>query len=156
MNRWVSYLLLVSIVRLQLVCCCGSIVHLELGDEASAVEVHSHCNSREHTDGSACCSNQTELPSVPAFCLEPCHHGSGCDHDNEGSHHHHLHVLHAAMMPSSPYGSVERVVLSALDPFVDTAIGVEFEQTTALSLASSHLQFLSNINILMLFGHLRI
>lgn len=156
MNRWVSYLLLVSIVRLQLVCCCGSIVHLDLVDEVSAVKEHSHCDSRGHSDGSACCSSKTELPSLPTVCFELCHHGSGCDHDNEGSHHHHLHVLHAAIMPSPPYGSVERVALSALDPLVDMAIGVEFKQTPAMSLSSWQRQFLNGISILTLFGHLRI
>ena len=156
MNRWVSYLLLISIVRLQLVCCCGSIAHLELGCEASVVTEHSHCNSGGHSDSSACCSSQTELPSFSTYCLEPCHQGSGCHHGNEEPYHHHLHVLHAAMMLSSPYGSVERVALSALDPLVDMAIGVEFKQTPAMSLSSWQRQFLNGISILTLFGHLRI
>lgn len=156
MNRWVSYLLLISIVRLQLVCCCGSIAHLELGYEASAITEHNHCDSGGHSDSSACCSSQTELPSFSTYCLETCHQGSGCHHGNEEPHHHHLHVLHAAMMLSSPYGSVERVALSALDPFVDVAIGEELKQTIALSLALWPLQFSNNISILRLLGYLRI
>ena len=59
-------------------------------------------------------------------------------------------------MPSPPYGSVERVALSALDPLVDMAIGVEFKQTPAMSLSSWQRQFLNGISILTLFGHLRI
>ena len=156
MNRWVSYLLLMSVIRLQLVCCCGSIAHLEVGCEASAVAEHSHCDSDGHSDSSACGSSHTELPIVSEICLEPCHNGSGCNHGKDGPHHHHLHVLHTAMMLSSPYASVERVALSALDPFVDMAIGEELKQTIALSLALWPLQFLNNISILTLLGYLRI
>ncbi len=156
MNRWVSYLLLISIVRLQCVCCCGSIVHLELGYDTSAVEQHSHCGSPANSHSSSCCSNHKELPSVPDLCLEPCHDGSGCDHGKDGPHQHHLHVLHAAMMPSSPQQSIDRVVLSTLDPFVGTTIGVVPNQSRVLSFATWHLQFFSNISILTLFGQLRI
>ena len=156
MNRWVSYLLLISIVRLQFVCCCGSIVHLELGYEASAVEQHSHCDSPANSHGSTCCSDHMELSSVPELCLEPCHDGSGCDHGKDGPHQHHLHVLHAAMMPSSQQQSIDRVVLSSLDPFVDTTIAVVSRQSPVLSFATWHLQFFSNVSILTLFGQLRI
>ena len=156
MNHWVSYLLLISIVRMQFVCCCGSIVHLELEYEASAVEKHSHCDSHVTSHGSKWCSDHQKLRSVPDLCLEPCHDGSGCDHGQDGPHQHHLHVLHAAMMPSSPQQSIDRVVLSPLDPFVDTTIGVESIKSSVLSFATWHLQFFSNISILTLFGQLRI
>ncbi len=164
MNRWVSYLLLISIVRLQFVCCCGSIVHLKLGYDASTVEQHSHCDSPVNRHSSNCCSGQSssrsaghkELPSVPDLCVEPCHDGSGCDHGQDGPHQHHLHVLHAAMMPSTPQQSIDRVVLSTLDPFVDTTVVVVSRQSPVLSFATWHLQFFSNISILTLFGQLRI
>lgn len=156
MNRWVSYLLLISIVRLQLVCCCGSIVHFELGYEASAVEELSLCDSGAESHSSSCCSNHRELPSVLHIYLEPCHDGSGCDHGNDGPHQHHLHVLHAAIMPSSPQQFIAKIALSSLDPFVDTTIGIVSRQSPVLSFATWHLQLFGNISILALFGQLRI
>ncbi len=156
MNRWVSYLLLVSIVRLQFVCCCGSIVHLELGYEASAVEEHSHGDSGASHDGSACCSSQQKQHSDSELCLEPCHNGSGCDHGQDGHHHHHLHVLHAAMMSASPQQSMVKVVLSSLDPFVETTFGVESKPLPIFSMPSWHVHSQYNVSILTLFGQLRI
>jgi hypothetical protein len=155
MNRWVSYLLLVSIVRLQFVCCCGSIVHLEFGYEASAVEEHVHGDSLASGDGSACCSSHQKQQTAPELCLEPCHNDSGCDHRKDGPRHHHLHVLHAAMMPASPQQSMVKVVLSSLDPFVETTIGVS-KPLPIFPMASWHEQSKSHVSILTLFGQLRI
>ncbi len=156
MNRWVTYLLLVAIVRLQFVCCCGSIVHLELGHEALAVEEHSHCVSGASSDGSACCSRQPKPQSAPERCTEPCHNGSGCDHGNDKPHHHHLHVLYAAMMSTSPQQAMVKVVLSSLDPLVETTFGVVSKPLPVFSMASWHLQSQSNVSILTRFGQLRI
>jgi len=84
-----------------------------------------------------------------------CHNGSGCDRGKDGPHHYHLHVLHAAMMSSSPQLSMVKVVLSSLGTIVETTFGVE-SKPLVLSMASWHLKSQSNVSILTRFGQLRI
>ncbi len=154
MNRWISYLLLVSMVRLQLVCCCGSIAHLELGFASNAVEGHTCCDCAVSEECTPC--DTEEIAIWDDFCLEQCHPFSNCDPKHSGPHQHHLLVWHAAMMPTSPQQSMKKILFTSLVPFVATTLGVWLRKPPLLTLAVMYLMFNSNSCILTLFGQLRI
>lgn len=122
MKDWVSIALLFSFLRLQLVCCCGSVGHFVASERhaaASLVACCSHetkkdcghsktsCESREHSCDCAGRDNPAGVPieieadissagSVVPVC--PCCGRSGSEHH----HPHHLYWLtHGNIVPSS-------------------------------------------------------
>ncbi|MEQ1825594.1 MAG: hypothetical protein ABL921_06590 [Pirellula sp.] len=173
MNRWVSYLLLFAFVRLQFICCCGSIVHLETSGEASPVVespvvessvvessvVESSCAAHlcgcghgVPTHSESTTPTKRTKSTIPESCATPfCDCESDCDH----KHHFQLHVLHAVML-----ASLSKVAIESQDSSSFVAIG--FSNAFDRQVQQQQSYYLSNRlwssapNILTRFGQLRI
>jgi hypothetical protein len=98
MNRWVSFLLLFSFVRLQFACCCGSVVHWELEHDQSKQNHHSLSASRVDSAKNSCSCHPKKPKSLDS-CIDQSHQSSEGDDDGL-PHQHHLQILHSAMVGS--------------------------------------------------------
>jgi len=129
MNRWVSYLLLLSLVRLQFVCCCGEIVHFDESVNPSRPDAHSCCSEL-----SGCCNECDE-----------------CDHDHP--HHHQLLLLNAPKLATSSKLNLESLVITR--PLLATCIShSETQSSTGFVPLKTHT--VCAVGALKLFGQLRI
>lgn len=172
MRDWVSIALLFSFLRLQLVCCCGSVGHSVASDShASTPPVAACCShdaekdcrnsktSCENSKRSSCeCAGRDELeveiaadaPSVDTLAAA-C---TCCGRSNsEHHHHHHLYWLaHGNVVPSS---KVTLKNLYDLPSLTATSWGSYSEIYKKHELNQS-LSFPPQADLLVLLGHWRI
>lgn len=134
MYRWVSYVLLISLLRLQFVCCCGSLVHLDLIKFTDPQTSHSCCVSESKDCGDAdehCHHEEALVCAVAINDLDELSLDSVSDHEDQSlddkchesieykslanrndSHRHHLHVLHSAKVHSNSKVTLDSLVVT--------------------------------------------
>lgn len=166
MHSLITNLLIFSIIRLQFVCCCGSVVPLGMMNEGVRERVEC-CKANvvcEHTD---CCEHraershqhdgqllaqsdsvQSESTSHDACSTNPdyCDCCRDCDHE----HQHHLHKLYFAKISTNTKVSLDMLVVSRAIP------SLTYHDASNSHCVSVTEESFCRLDILTLLGHLRI
>ena len=150
MNRWVSYILLLSFLRLQFVFCgCGAgyfDMPRQNPTESSCYESDHENNHHDHVceyNDDQDNLSQDRIYSVCLCCVD-------CDH--EGPIHRHLCLLHQPKVTSH-----SRLHADSIVPMRAWPIDLSNRSNQLLANSADNQRcFTSNSNLLELFGHLRI
>ena len=126
MQRWISILLLVSFVRLQLVCCCGSmgVCAQKIENEAVAEQCSGDCHASGCHDLEVACGS-AEAGTIEALC--PC---GDCLHCENRSHHHVFLISYAFTGLAQDHGIQKTIVVQQ---FIDAVVPVVRGKTASIS-----------------------
>ncbi len=148
LKNWLSLLVLVAFVRLQFVCCCGSIDHGHFESlpcisqtESNPAEVKSQCTCSHHLSKSK--GTERTRANLECGCQL-------CNHDH--SHPPHLATEHLQLV-STPNVNLMSLVVDQSSPIFAVA-GSNCGQSQSLLCNEKCLH--NSISILCKFGHLRI
>lgn len=149
LKNWLTLLVLVAFIRLQFVCCCGSIDHGILESQPSTFSeaaccptVVKHGCGCKHHETNQNIAKQTETKSACRCTL--------CNQDH--SHTPHLATEHLRAVPSPNVNYASLVVQQAMPAVPVASADHRSSRTFWLSEKSLH----CGISILCQFGHLRI
>ena len=148
MKNWLSFLVLASFIRLQFVCCCGSVDHVHTESQPYAVQAACCLAQVEHK--CECGHQHTQPNSAGQIEVKSACGCQICNQDN--SHLPHLAAEHLRIV-SSPKVRFEAMVVQQSLPIVVVA------DSDARHSWSSHVCekcMQNDISILCRFGHLRI
>ncbi len=131
MQRWISILLLLSFVRLQLVCCCGSIGGCAQKIENEAVWEHccGDCHAPDCHDLEIACDSAEvgtiEAGTIEAFC--PC---GDCLHC-ENSSHHPIFLISNPFVGLAHDHEIQKTIV--VHQFIDAVVPVVSGKTASIS-----------------------
>jgi hypothetical protein len=166
MGRWFTYILLLSFIRLQFVCCCGSFLHCNGLNADSAAEQHACCegessachrmtkdNHEDHDADAASELHACDLASVEV-CFHPTLKCNCCtQEDSRRSHRHHLHSLESSLVYLSSKVSPESLVVIFAMPIGHVW---DIREPTNLRFLAAHSPLVPRKSILARLGQLRI
>ena len=126
MQRWISILLLVSFVRFQLVCCCGSMGYCAQKSENEAVAEHcsGDCQAPDCHDLEIACDS-AEAGTIEALC--PCVDCLHC----ENSSHHHVFLISHAFTGLAQDNEIQKTIV--VQQFIDAVVPVVSGKTASNS-----------------------
>ena len=120
MQRWVSILLLVAFIRLQLVCCCGSIGYCAQKTENEALS--EHCSGDSHAsashDGPAAEIASYSAASGTICSVGPCSDCLHCDHDP----HHHIYLISRAFVGLVHNSQIQKTIV--VQQFIEASVPI--------------------------------
>jgi hypothetical protein len=153
-KNWLSFLVLVTFIRLQFVCCCGSIDHVHL--ESQPCLPHVACCPAESEHKCDCSHHHAKPDSGERIGTLQIESKSSCGCqlcDQEHSHVPHLFAAEHLRIVSSPNVTFESLVAQQALPIVAIALSdFRYSRSSSNSGKCMHCE----ISILCQFGHLRI
>lgn len=160
MQRWISILLLLSFVRLQIVCCCGLVGYCAQQIEKEVIAEHclADCHASDCHDLEIACNlaecrtvecRTAESGTTEAIC--PCDDCLRCEHS---SHHHVFLISHSYVGLAQDSGNPKAIVIQQFASAVVPVVGGQIAATAdschpsiALGLGSRALLMLAQLRI---------